>query len=98
MANQLPPFQLPLGISEEDAINLIEFDRKYRMEEEAKRSILEHPVNYVYNTVTEQESFNQHLNNCIKMVQQNYPEIKQRKKFIMKIITQPKQYYLDPSQ
>jgi len=90
-------------MSEQDYERMIAFDRKYRMENEAKRIIEEHPVNAAYNTIVgvdeqnrpviQEEYFEEQLKQCMKMMQRRFPEITQRKRFIMKTITPPKPYY-----
>jgi hypothetical protein len=89
--------------SEEKFQSLIAFDRLYRMEEDARTMITAHPVNNAYNTVIgvdtqnrpviQEEYFEEQLKDCMKMMQRLFPEITQRKRFIMKTITPPKPYY-----
>jgi hypothetical protein len=97
--------QRPNGMSEQDYERMIAYDTKHRMEEEAKRVIAAHPVYNAYNTVIgvdlydkpviQEEYFEEMMVLCIKMMKHQFPEIIQRKKFIMKVITPPKPYYGD---
>jgi hypothetical protein len=94
--------------SEEKFQSLLAFDRRYRMEEDARIMITAHPVNNAYNTVIgvdiatdepviQEEYFEEQLKACIRMMKQQFPDITQRKRFIIKTITPPKPYHDDPS-
>jgi adenine-specific DNA methylase len=98
-----------LGMNVADYERMMAYDANYRMEEEARRVIMAHPVNNAYNTVIgvdivtnkpviQQEYFEEQLKDCMKMMQRRFPEITQKKRFIMKTITPWKSKYgYDPS-
>jgi hypothetical protein len=94
--------------SEEKFQSLLAFDRRYRMEEDARIMITAHPVNNAYNTVIgvdlqdrpviQEEYFEEQLKACMRMMKQQFPDITQRKRFIIKTITPWKSKYgYDPS-
>jgi hypothetical protein len=96
-----------LGMSVADYDRMMAYIRKDDMENEARRVITAHPVNNAYNTVIgvdmqdrpviQEEYFEEQLKACMRMMKQRFPDITQRKRFIMKTITPPKPYYDDPS-
>ena len=89
------------GMSVADYERMMAYIRKEDMENEARRMIAAHPVNNAYNTVIGvdlHKTFEEQLKACMKIMQQRFPEITQRKKFIMKTITPYKSKYgYDPS-